>query len=530
MTKHSRVAYLSPILFYFFVGKKVGKMSKKKHPDLHIGDIIGRWEIISTAKTRTTDLSISKYWLCRCSCGTIREVSEISLKYNRSLSCGCYNKEVAKQATGKRKHISFYEWCKNNNHEDFLEKWDYDLNKKTPQEISCYSDRFYYFKCGNKDHEYSYIRLKSITSSKNPKIHCKQCSSLAQYLINNFGENALDLLWDYQKNQKSPWDVYHSSKEKIWIKCQKKDYHGSYIIDANSVSKMVGCPYCDSRRVHPFDSFAQYMIDKIGEENFKKMWNKDNNINPFSLPPSTNKEVLLNCIYSENHPPAFIPISRVKANKRYCPYCTQKDKNNIVKEDSLGYLYEKSIQAWSDKNIETPYCYTCGSTEKIWWKCPDGIHEDFERAIVFSVTYDFRCPKCSYNKSVSMLQEAVNEYLTKELKYNVLHENNCSLTPINPKTGFKLFYDNEVESLNLFIEVHGEQHFRITGYTKMTANDRGVTPEEELKYQKWKDLYKKDFVLKNGKNYLEIPYWEYKNQNYKKIIDDKIRDILRETI
>jgi hypothetical protein len=59
-----------------------------------MGKSFGEWIVISEAKKR----GYNYYWLCRCSCGTIREVSEKSLKGGKSKSCGCKN---IKSITGK---------------------------------------------------------------------------------------------------------------------------------------------------------------------------------------------------------------------------------------------------------------------------------------------------------------------------------------------------------------------------------------------------------------------------------------------
>lgn len=61
------------------------------------GKKFGRWTILSRANDRFTKSNIKiKMWHCVCDCGTTRDVSDGSLKRGKSLSCGCYNKEVHK--------------------------------------------------------------------------------------------------------------------------------------------------------------------------------------------------------------------------------------------------------------------------------------------------------------------------------------------------------------------------------------------------------------------------------------------------
>jgi len=56
------------------------------------GEKVGRWtvlgEYILTEKKE-------RKWLCRCDCGTERYVTERSLRYGGSVSCGCFRKERA---------------------------------------------------------------------------------------------------------------------------------------------------------------------------------------------------------------------------------------------------------------------------------------------------------------------------------------------------------------------------------------------------------------------------------------------------
>ena len=53
-----------------------------------------------------------------------------------------------------------------------------------------------------------------------------------------------------------------------------------------------------------------------------------------------------------------------------------------------------SLDVWSDKNNKTPFDYTKGSSDEVWWKCENGLHDDYYRMISRTVSYNFRCPEC----------------------------------------------------------------------------------------------------------------------------------------
>lgn len=56
------------------------------------GKVFGRLTVLSDGERRTP--SGGMYWLCKCECGTIKEVPALALSKGITVSCGCYNKEV----------------------------------------------------------------------------------------------------------------------------------------------------------------------------------------------------------------------------------------------------------------------------------------------------------------------------------------------------------------------------------------------------------------------------------------------------
>lgn len=51
---------------------------------------------------------------------------------------------------------------------------------------------------------------------------------------------------------------------------------------------------------------------------------------------------------------------------------------------------------WSDKNEKNPSEYDKYGKEKVWWKCENGIHDDYLRMIKSSTVRDYKCPKCGH--------------------------------------------------------------------------------------------------------------------------------------
>ena len=70
------------------------------------GKQFGRWTVVSLAP-RTNEIDIK--WVCKCSCGTTKEVSAGSLRKGTSTSCGCYRKEI-KSTNPLRKTPTYNSW------------------------------------------------------------------------------------------------------------------------------------------------------------------------------------------------------------------------------------------------------------------------------------------------------------------------------------------------------------------------------------------------------------------------------------
>jgi hypothetical protein len=153
--------------------------------------------------------------------------------------CGCQ-----KDRSNSVHWLSFKDWCEQHNQRHLLDAWDYDLNSKTPDKVSSCTSDYYYFKCLCGKHTSSLWKILSLTRHGKAKTLCKQCNSFAQHAIAKFGEDALDIYWDYDKNTVDPWEIPHSSTNDIWIRCVNSMNHGSYKTQTYSFLKGIGCPTC----------------------------------------------------------------------------------------------------------------------------------------------------------------------------------------------------------------------------------------------------------------------------------------------
>ena len=414
---------------------------------------------------------------------------------------------------------SFYTWCIENNRQDLINTWDKNKNPDIKY-IPAHSGKYVYFNV--EGHEYKYSIFTITDKNKNIDPIKKYYNSFGYFLISEYVKDSIDKYWS-SKNKMSPFDIDKGSDRKIWIKCQEKDYHDDYPTRTYNFRSGCRCPMCASKITHPKDSFAQFNIDRFGEDWIEKCWCSDNKIDPFTIPVYKNRlKIHLKCKDVDYHDFYTTPAT-FDINEAFCPYCGVNGIHQRThRNDSFGAKHPEVLDIWSDKNEKTPFDYSEYSHKLVWFKCENNIHNDYERLISDYSVGHCRCPKCVASNRESSFEKSVREYIENDLHLVVLNEMECNCIPINPYTKMPLPFDNEIPDKKVIIEVHGKQHYEETGWHITQAKVSGRTPTEEFEYQKWKDQYKKDYAINQGYTYIEIPYWTIQDESYKKILDNNI--------
>ena len=154
---------------------------------------------------------------------------------------------------------SFEQWCIDNEKEDWLALWDYELNNCTPKDVDYGSRNECWFKCPRGLHDSEKKIINDLTNGRK-FFKCKYCNSIGQYLIDNYGENALEKYWDYKKNGSlDPFKIQKACSKKVWLKCQENETHGSYFVScANFTSGGRRCPIC--RESHGERKIREYLM------------------------------------------------------------------------------------------------------------------------------------------------------------------------------------------------------------------------------------------------------------------------------
>lgn len=246
--------------------------------------------------------------------------------------------------------MSFYDWCMRNNRQDLLDRWDYDLNNKSPKNRPFNTRVKTYFKCPCGNHQSTGIFLSMREKSGNYNIQCAGCNSFGQWGIDNIGLDFLDKYWDYDKNTVNPMEIQKMSNKPVYIKCQEKNYHGSYLVlPYDFVAKNIRCPFCHMRQVH--------LLDSLGN-NYPKVfdvWSIKNNDTPYDLAPGSNKKRWFKC-HNGIHSDYLSLVYRAKDRNFECPKChSDEDKSYLHKkvEQYINNNYEYHINTEYDCNLVT---------------------------------------------------------------------------------------------------------------------------------------------------------------------------------
>lgn len=319
----------------------------------------------------------------------------------------------------KKEIYSFEQWCLDNNRQDLLERWDYELNSILPSYISYKSNKKYWFKCPQKIHDSQLQDIQYISSGRSKEMYCTKCRSFAQYIINNYGENY-----------------------------------------------------------------------------FNKIWSRDNTLDPWKIPYKSNKKAWFNCVNNETH--KYEQSLYHYSEGIRCPFCTNQ---KILEENSLGYTSPEVLQIWSDKNIKSPYEYAPKSGKKVWWRCENGIHDDYQRTIANSENKNFRCPKCSKEnagKKRIVNLAGLEQGELKVIEYDEEKSNEMSHSYWKCSCSCGVIKSMSIDSLRNGVITCGDKTKHYSG-EKSSNWKGGITPERlsartSLAYNNWRDaVYAKDW-------------------------------------
>ena len=259
---------------------------------------------------------------------------------------------------------TFKEWAESSGNQYLLDLWDYELNEKMPDQLSFKSNKKVYWKCPRGLHESREITINNLTSSiikTGAYCICKKCNSIGQYIVDNYGENYLQMIWS-EKNEISSFDIMRGSDScKIWFKCLNDDTHPDYDLSPANFKNSHNCPYCAGKRVCSTNSIAAVYPDVID------IWSDRNSKKPTELTFGSGNYVWLKC-RNNKHDDFRRMVCNFKDSGIECHLC---NKESLIQYEDLtgqkfGRLTVKKIDEASigSGNIRWICDCDCGTKNK----------------------------------------------------------------------------------------------------------------------------------------------------------------------
>lgn len=234
---------------------------------------------------------------------------------------------------------SFYDWCVENNRMDLNDRFDEEKNNCTTKEVGYRSNLKWWFKCPRGLHDSEQYYMINITDNPNKTIKCRKCNSVAQVVIDKFGEEYLWSHW-HNSNILSPWEIPSGSTTVyVTIQCTNKNYH-IYNQVASSFAKGIGCPYCINRKVHANDSLAAIYPEVIDR------WSDKNSKSPYEYSPHSENKVWFKCPV-EKHDDYFQKIANAVIYQFRCPDCSLDETSERMRGEG-NYFWKGGINGEND--------------------------------------------------------------------------------------------------------------------------------------------------------------------------------------
>jgi len=308
-------------------------------------------------------------------------------------------------------------------------------------------------------------------------------------------------------------DIYKGGHKILQWKCLKDGCMEIFPSTWSNIYTGGGCGFCHGKQVGLSNCLATKRPDVALE------WHptKNGDLTPYDVTYSSNEYVWWQCKDNPKHEWCVTINNRTNLN-RCCPYCT----NQLPSEDNNLLINNPELcKEWNyGKNDKLPEEYLSGSSKFAWWKCKECGNE--WESIISSRTgiQNCGCPSCNKSKGE---QKCKNVFINKDLieiknknfnKLDIINSNHIYFVPQKTFVGLcgiggkPLSYDFYLPKYNLLIEYQGNYH-------DGTARNQS---DKDFKKQKEHDRRKKEYVLTNGYNFLEIWYWNL----------NKIEEILEE--
>ena len=247
-------------------------------------------------------------------------------------------------------------------HPDLAKQWHPTKNGALkPTMVAAASNKRVWWRC-ELGHEWmARIAYRSCSGSGCPVCTNKKLLTGFNDLQTRYPEIAKE--WISEKNGTTP-DKVLPAERKVWWRCPNGHEYQCQI--STRAYQSVGCPVCAGRSVVVGENDLATLYPQLA-----KQWHPTKNgaLKPTMVTAGSNKKVWWRCKLGHEWK-TMVASRSLKGNG--CPVCAGKvvlvGFNDLAsQEPEIAAQWHPTLNA-----PRTPEMFTCGSNQRIWWKCSDG--------------------------------------------------------------------------------------------------------------------------------------------------------------
>jgi very-short-patch-repair endonuclease len=352
-------------------------------------------------------------------------------------------------------------------------------NELRPRQITKFSHKKCWFYCPNCCHEFEIV-VSNISRGQWCKYcnhgqlcdndDCKFCEE------NSFRSCEMSQYWS-DKNEDTPRMIPKYSNEERWFDCPNCPHDFPAIVAWISLGRW--CPYCNSKKLCDNEECDFCFNMSFASNSRAVFWSEKNTKLPREVFKNSNENFLFDC---PNCGHEFCERLIGISSGRWCQYCCIPPKKMCGIDVDCEFCFNKSFAScpeakyWSKRNSKNPREVFKNSNDKFWFDCPDCDNE-FEMRL-YDIVNGHWCSICRYKTEKKLYKHLKTQFQDVKRQH--------TFEWCRSDAGRLRRFDFYIPSLNLVIELDGDQHFmQVSNWN---------TPENVHRI----DIEKMEGALRNG--------------------------------
>ncbi len=255
-------------------------------------------------------------------------------------------------------------------------------------------------------------------------------------------EPELARYWHKTKNKMlMPSQVSRYSGQKVWWQCPQYPDHEWQTTISNRTVRGDSCPICSGKKVLKGFNDLETLREDLSKE-----WHpvKNGDLKPSEVPANSNKKVWWLCANNPKH--EWKTSVNNRSHGTNCPICA----NLVVLEgfNDLATTHPDLAKQWHPtKNLALePTCIVAGSTQKVWWQCPQYPDHEWQATLESRSMQGVGCPICSGHQLLQGFNDLETTHPDIANEWHSSRNHNLSPKQVSAGSGKKVWWQCSVNS------------------------------------------------------------------------------------